>query len=230
MAEKPDIGKCLANYRANMKEDLLALWKIWVPAMIINFSFMPMHARIPFAAGVSLLWTMVLSAMRGGDVVNGEEMAGGAVTGATLTMMEEGFVEFFHSPVDLDRNMNHVCISASGPDKVGWVALVAAEVAREGGNVTHAKMMRLGNEFIVLMHVAVSPEKQWGLVKNLKANSALEPLNIQTTNLTRRMTGKYEKAVHGLKIHCIGEDRYVYYWICSFLVYCCAYTNDTVSL
>jgi predicted amino acid-binding ACT domain protein len=208
MADKPDIGKCLANYRENMPEDLRALWKIWVPAMIINFSFMPMYARIPFAAGVSLLWTMVLSAMRGGDMVHGEELVGGAVTGATLKVMEEGFVEFFHSPVDLDRNMNHICISASGPDKVGWVALVAAEVAKDGGNVTHAKMMRLGNEFIVLMHVSVKPEQQYALIKNLKCNTELKPLNIRTTNLTRRMTGKYEKAVHGLKIHCIGEDRY----------------------
>jgi glycine cleavage system regulatory protein len=105
--------------------------------------------------------------------------------------------------------MNHICISASGPDKAGWVALVADEVAKGGGNVTHAKMMRLGNEFIVLMHVSVDPEQRWALVKNLKRNTELKPLNIRTTNLTRRMTGMYEKPVHGLRIHCIGEDRYV---------------------
>lgn len=59
MSEKPDFGKVIADYRKNMKEDLLALWKIWVPATAVNFAFMPMHLRIPFVAGVSLLWTMV---------------------------------------------------------------------------------------------------------------------------------------------------------------------------
>jgi hypothetical protein len=73
MTEKPDIGRVLSDYRANMKEDLTALWKLWVPGTLINFAFMPMHYRIPFAAGISLVWTMVLSAMRGGDVVHGED-------------------------------------------------------------------------------------------------------------------------------------------------------------
>lgn len=59
MAEKPDFGKVIADYRRNMKEDLFALWKIWVPATALNFAFMPMHLRIPFVAGVSLLWTAV---------------------------------------------------------------------------------------------------------------------------------------------------------------------------
>jgi predicted amino acid-binding ACT domain protein len=210
MAEKPDISKCLANCRANMKEDLIALWKVWVPAMVINFSFMPMYARIPFVAGVSLLWTCILSSMRGGDVVHGEEMAGGAVTGATLTMMQEGFVGFFHTSVDLDKDMNHVVITASGPDKPGWVALLAAHVAQEHGNVTHSKMVRLGNEFIILMHVATPPEQTKKLIKSLQKNADLKPLNIRCTSLTRRATGKYDKAVHGLRIHCMGKDRYVH--------------------
>ena len=31
MSDKPDLKRVLADYRKNMKEDLLALWKIWVP-------------------------------------------------------------------------------------------------------------------------------------------------------------------------------------------------------
>jgi predicted amino acid-binding ACT domain protein len=209
MSDSFDIGKSLSNCRANLKEDLIALWKIWVPAMIINFSFMPMYARIPFVAGVSLLWTCILSSMRGGDVVHGEEMAGGAVTGATLTMMQEGFVGFFHTSVDLDKDMSHLVLTASGPDKPGWVAMLAASVAKEHGNVTHSKMVRLGNEFIILMHVATPPGQTQSLIKSLQKNPDLKPLNIRCTGLTRRATGEYSKAVHGLRIHCIGEDRYV---------------------
>lgn len=37
MVEKPDLTRCLNTYRENMKEDLFALWKIWVPSTFINF-------------------------------------------------------------------------------------------------------------------------------------------------------------------------------------------------
>jgi len=118
MSEKPDVRKALASYQANMSEDLAALWKVWLPATAINFAFMPMYARIPFVAGVSLLWTCILSTMRGGDVAHGEDMAGGAVTGATLTIMKEGIDTFFTKPLELDRDMSHIVITASGHDKV----------------------------------------------------------------------------------------------------------------
>lgn len=59
MSEQPNFAKVIDEYKQNMKEDLLALWKIWVPATAVNFAFMPMHLRIPFVAGVSLLWTCV---------------------------------------------------------------------------------------------------------------------------------------------------------------------------
>jgi hypothetical protein len=38
MNPQPDIWKALDVYRGNMKEDLIALWKIWVPAMLLNFA------------------------------------------------------------------------------------------------------------------------------------------------------------------------------------------------
>mmetsp|Transcript_23791 Transcript_23791/g.35996 ORF Transcript_23791/g.35996 Transcript_23791/m.35996 type:complete len:425 (+) Transcript_23791:288-1562(+) len=207
MSEKPDLMNALSKYGENMKDDLLALWKIWVPAMVLNFSFMPMYARIPFAAGVSLIWTCILSSMRGGDVVHENEIAGGAITGATMSLLKEGFTEFFQSPVDLDKNMAHFSISASGLDRPGWVALLSRAVAEDGGNVTHSKMVRLGQDFIILMHVAVPPEKLRNLVKSLAQNKELKPLNIQTTHLSRRSTGKFVQPRHGLRIHSIGEDR-----------------------
>lgn len=35
----PDFRRCLQEYRRNMSEDLQALWKIWVPATLVNFAF-----------------------------------------------------------------------------------------------------------------------------------------------------------------------------------------------
>eukprot|EP00546_Thalassionema_frauenfeldii_P000274 CAMPEP_0178933096 /NCGR_PEP_ID=MMETSP0786-20121207/23054_1 /TAXON_ID=186022 /ORGANISM="Thalassionema frauenfeldii, Strain CCMP 1798" /LENGTH=366 /DNA_ID=CAMNT_0020610603 /DNA_START=196 /DNA_END=1296 /DNA_ORIENTATION=+ len=207
MSEKPDLMNALSTYGENMKDDLVALWKIWVPAMALNFSFMPMYARIPFAAGVSLIWTCILSSMRGGDVIHENDIAGGAVTGATLNLMKEGLTDLFQSPVDLDKNLAHFSISASGVDRPGWVALLSRVVAEDGGNVTHSKMVRLGEDFIILMHVAVPPEKRRKLIKALAQNKELKPLNIQTSQLSRRSTGKFEQPCLGLRIHSIGEDR-----------------------
>mmetsp|Transcript_29414 Transcript_29414/g.43376 ORF Transcript_29414/g.43376 Transcript_29414/m.43376 type:complete len:428 (-) Transcript_29414:49-1332(-) len=207
-SEKPDFVRCLTDYRNNITEDVGALFKVWVPAMFINFAFMPMYARIPFAAGVSLLWTMILSAMRGGDVTHGEDVMGGAVTGASLPLLEESVNEYFYScPVENDRSLGHVVVTASGPDKSGWVAMIARAVADLGGNVTHSKMVRLGEQFIILMHIAVDPEHQKTLVKSLNSSKDLKPLNIRTTTLQRRQTGKYERAVMGVRVHAVGEDK-----------------------
>lgn len=207
MSDKPDLKKVLSDYRTNMKEDLLALWKIWVPATLLNFAFMPMYMRIPCVAATSLLWTMILSSMRGGDIVHGTDMAGGAVNLATLTMMEEGLGSIFTSPVELERDKHHIIITASGHDKLGWTALVTRAVADAGGNVTHSKMVRLGTEFIIQMHVSVEPEEQKNLVKTMKRNKELKDLNIATNTISRRMTGTYKPPLMGVRLRCVGQDK-----------------------
>jgi predicted amino acid-binding ACT domain protein len=203
----PNFKACLTNYWNNFTEDMVALWKIWVPATLVNFAFMPMHLRIPCTAATSLIWTCILSAMRGGDVAHGEDMIGNAVTGATLAIFEEGLSELFTCPVELDREMSHVVVHASGPDKVGWVSQLSREVASQGGNVTFSKMLRLGQEFVVLMHVAVPPEQVRDLIKSLNKNEELKPLNIRTSTISRRPTGKYDKPVVGMQVHFVGEDK-----------------------
>jgi predicted amino acid-binding ACT domain protein len=204
---RPDIPRVLAEYRANVKEDLLALWKIWVPAMLLNFAFMPMHLRIPFVAGVSLLWTMVLSAMRGGDVVHAQDMAGGAVTGSTYHIFEESLDFFNTTPVEMGGgDMDHFSISAAGKQRPGLVAMLARHVADHGANVTHSKMVRLGQEFIIQMHVAVpKPSKEF--LRSLKHSKALRTeLDIQATPLTQRVCPE-KKAVIGIRIYAVGQDR-----------------------
>ena len=205
----PDFAKALSLYKENMVEDLKALWKIWVPATFVNFAIMPMWARIPTVAATSMIWTCILSAMRGGDVVHSDDFIGSPVSGSTFQLMKEGIQDLglFQTSVDIDPNLAHICVSAAGPDKVGWVSLVAGAVASEGGNITHSKMVRLGHDFIVLMHVSVPPEKVRTLISSLNKNKELKPLNIRTSHLTKRQTGKYAKPINGLHIHCVGEDR-----------------------
>ena len=43
--------------------------QIWIPATFMNFAFSPMWLRIPVVASTSLVWTIILSSMRGGSEV-----------------------------------------------------------------------------------------------------------------------------------------------------------------
>jgi len=205
--ETPNLKGAMLEYKENMKEDLTALWKIWIPATIFNFAFMPMWGRIPTVAATSLVWSCVLSTMRGGDVAHSDDMAGGALTGASFKLLEEGLGEYFSSPVELDQNMTHVCVSAGGPDKVGWVSTLARAVADGGGNITHSKMVRLGKDFIVMMHVAVPHGEARQLQASLNDDKDLEQFGITVSSLTRRQTGKFIDAMTGFRIHCVGTDR-----------------------
>lgn len=205
-SDSPDVGGCLKGYLSHIDEDLKALWKIWVPSTLINFAFMPMWGRIPWVAGTSFIWTCVLSAMRGGSISDAQDIAGGAVTGATYNIARRSLNDFFTCPVDLDGKVSHICLSASGPDKVGWVALLSSEVMANGGSVSHSKMLRMGGEFAILMHVSVDPSKKRKLISALLSNEQLEPLNLRASTLTRRNTGTYNPSVLGFRIHCVGVD------------------------
>jgi predicted amino acid-binding ACT domain protein len=209
--DKPNFRKCLEQYRTNMREDLNALWKIWVPATAINFAFMPFYMRIPFVAGVSLLWTCVLSTMRGGDLEHAQDMVGGAVTGASLHIMEEAlhYRNLQFETLELDPARNHIIITASGRDRPGWVALLSRAVADFGGSVTESKMVRLGDEFIILMHVSVPPQLQRTLIDAIRKKSELKPLNVKCKTISRRKTGTYQEPLSGVQIRCVGEDKYV---------------------
>ena len=59
--------KVYERWSENFWPDLFALWKLWVPATAMNFAFSPMWMRIPVVASTSLIWTCILSSMRGGS-------------------------------------------------------------------------------------------------------------------------------------------------------------------
>lgn len=65
LVEDKSASYALNKYKAEIWDSVKALWTIWVPAQVINFAFVPRHLRIPYVAGVSFLWTVVLSVMQG---------------------------------------------------------------------------------------------------------------------------------------------------------------------
>ena len=59
----------MSKYVPNAADDLKALWSIFLPTSIVQFSVMPMHLRVPFVATVGFFWCGILSMMRGGEAV-----------------------------------------------------------------------------------------------------------------------------------------------------------------
>mmetsp|Transcript_24547 Transcript_24547/g.35992 ORF Transcript_24547/g.35992 Transcript_24547/m.35992 type:complete len:452 (-) Transcript_24547:474-1829(-) len=205
-SEGPDFKRVLMEYKDNMKEDLVALWKIWVPTTVLNFAFMPMWARIPWVAGTSFVWTCILSAMRGGDLAHTDDMVGGQLTGATLELVKERVEGYLTNPVDIDPTLSHITLSAVGPHRVGVVAGIAKKVAESGGNVTHSNMVRMGKEFIILMHISTEPENRLNLTKALKETQELNAYNVHVSSLNRQETRHRYKALE-MSITCVGVDK-----------------------
>ena len=74
LIEGPD--SALSRYRAEAVDCWQALWKLWVPCTLFNFTFVPRHLRIPFVAATSFVWTITLSCMQGAFSSQKEKDAG----------------------------------------------------------------------------------------------------------------------------------------------------------
>ncbi|KAJ1628581.1 hypothetical protein T492DRAFT_1017372 [Pavlovales sp. CCMP2436] len=176
--DKPDPVRAVRQFAGNFNEDMVALWKVWVPSTFINFAFMPMYLRIPWVATTSLLWTCILSTMRGGsDKVPTNEIIGPHPDAHSFELMMRPA-----SYTALDPLRSHVLVTVHGPDRAGIVAGVSRSVYDAGGNLTTGKMIKLGGEFAVMMHVDCEPEQLAALRENLHAKkyTALEGCDVQT--------------------------------------------------
>ena len=65
ICESVGIDNDRQKYKKNMKDDLVAIWKVWVPAQFINFAFCPLWLRVPYVACLSCFWTAFVSFTRG---------------------------------------------------------------------------------------------------------------------------------------------------------------------
>lgn len=86
-----DVGTITTNalekYKANMFEDVMAYWKIWLPADIVVMS-LPLWLRLPVNHGVSFVYVCILSMMRGDKVEAEEEPAAESVQDATQLLLK----------------------------------------------------------------------------------------------------------------------------------------------
>jgi len=164
-SDKPNPERAVNEYIGNMQEDLFALWKVWVPSTFLNFAFMPMWLRIPWVASTSAIWTCILSVMRGGsDSVPANEVI--SPIGPDHASME--LVQRTVAPAPtLDPTREHYLVTVHGPDRPGIVAAVTRGVYDAGGNLTTGKMIKLGGEFAVMMHVDCDPSSVGQLQEKL---------------------------------------------------------------
>mmetsp|Transcript_20464 Transcript_20464/g.68711 ORF Transcript_20464/g.68711 Transcript_20464/m.68711 type:complete len:418 (-) Transcript_20464:351-1604(-) len=181
---QPDPKKAIEKYVGNMQEDMIALWKVWVPSTFLNFAFMPMWLRIPWVASTSLVWTCILSAMRGGDeVVPTTEPIGPLPDSQSMELFQRTIA---NPPPVLDASKSHVIVSVLGPDRPGIVAELTKRILECEGNLTTSKMVKLGGDFAVTMHVDCAPEKLAELKRQLKPSqfAAFKGINIQAHELS----------------------------------------------
>jgi len=188
-SDKPDPFRAVTEYSHNIKEDLVALWKVWIPSTFLNFAFMPMWARIPWVASTSLIWTCILSAMRGGSEVPEQNVFAG-VDATTMELMTRTVIGA--APV-LDATQKHLLVFMRGFDRPGIVSSLSKQIFEGGGSITTSKMMSLGQEFAVIMHVSCPPAKldelKCGLCPSLtNAPKAASGSRLQT-HLTRSGSG-----------------------------------------
>ena len=142
------VGGGLAKYAKNYSEDLPALWKLWVPSTIINFSIMPMHLRIPWVASTSLIWTCIISYMRGGDDTEMDSDAAMSLAGnqgiALKALYDLGVSA---KPAYMyDKTKSHLMVTATGRDRTGFIKQVAGNIASHRGNILDVKAYKVGRE------------------------------------------------------------------------------------
>ena len=163
------VGGGLAKYQKNYKEDLPALWKLWVPSTIINFSIMPMHLRIPWVASTSLIWTCIISYMRGSDdaeMDSDQAMAMQGNQGVALQALYDLGVAA--KPAYLyDKSKAHLMVTATGRDRIGFIGQVASNVAQHKGNVLDVKAYKVGREFVTIMLLECEPSETRAIEKGL---------------------------------------------------------------
>jgi len=60
------VQRGLTKYWGNFVTDNLYMWSLWVPGDLLVYAC-PIWMRLPLNHGISLIWTMILSSLRGGD-------------------------------------------------------------------------------------------------------------------------------------------------------------------
>ncbi len=119
------------------------------PPQLVNFSVVPLHLRIPFVAGVSFAWTVILSVLRGAlapaqELVAATEMA--IMDSVTITAVYADDGEEHHaSATSAATHHQHAPAAAAEQAPVATVsAAEQAPVAGSGGGAVSVGVVPVG--------------------------------------------------------------------------------------
>lgn len=193
----------LKKYSNNYREDLLALWKVWVPSTIINFSFMPMWGRIPWVASTSLLWSVILSTMRGRNEDDAREFLGDQVKALERMV--------YVSP-KLDSQLTHFMCTSYGPDKVGIMHKINQTCAEYGASISESKVMRMGHYFMVMALVSVQHGQKNALLETMESrigsHMKTSTQSVELMNISKSITAEREDSANSMmSFTVVGPDR-----------------------
>ena len=85
------IGDGMTKYRDNFWDDNKAIWALWIPCDVVIYAI-PIWMRLPANHMISLVWTCILSFMRGDAIEDVQEEKGtfrGTTTAGGLAEIEE---------------------------------------------------------------------------------------------------------------------------------------------
>ena len=165
----------LEMYSKNYKEDLSALWKLWLPTMVINFSIMPMHLRIPFVASVSLVWTCIISHMRGAtDVELDKDAAMGTMgnQGRALQALYE-LGTSAKPAYAYDMSKAHLIVTTVGRDRIGLYRDILERIGKGDGHVLDIKGYKVGRDFVSILLVECPPDNEATIHSALKGMGSM---------------------------------------------------------
>jgi glycine cleavage system regulatory protein len=205
-ADKPDPMAALMEYKENFTEDMVALWKVWLPTTILNFAFMPMWLRIPWVASTSLVWTCILSAMRGGGAtIPAAEVIGPGLTGKSFELMSRTVIG---PPPRLDPHRTHLLVNVHGNDRPGIVTEFTRRIYENGGSVTTSKMISLGSTFSMMMHVDCAPDRTNAMLEALNIHQEDHNLDVQVRKVAMQELGEDASThVYVGQVRLTGEDK-----------------------
>ncbi|MAJ43380.1 MAG: hypothetical protein CMF96_01365 [Candidatus Marinimicrobia bacterium] len=97
--------------------------------------------------------------------------------------------------------MQSYILTAFGADKPGLVSTLSGLIENNGGNIEESKMVKMGNQFVMIILISLSNLEAMNLKLNLNKNINLQAQIIQTKKLDN------EKISHFKKLKLSGADN-----------------------
>ena len=109
-----------------------------------------------------------------------------------------------------EGDSHHLCVTASGEDKVGLVNLLCHWIYDKGGNITDSKMLRMHDQFYIVMHVTAPSERKGDALRADLMGAANDmPLPLAALEIRARSIGHHptDASAREARLRLTGKDQ-----------------------